>query len=228
MDQLVGVDQFEGPAPDGVHPDRGILLDGLVPQQLPRQQGYVIGGGEGLPVVKEAGAAGKMRVLQAQLFGPRVHALDEDLLRAAKLLGHGHGAVVGGDDGDALDHLTHAHLLACLEIDAAPAEGGCPRAGRYDVIRAEHARVHGLKEQQQGHDLGDAGGKAGVMGVLFIEDRPGLLLHQHGRWGRHRQERGGGLRKGPAGAEDQQHQDKTQHALHGIHLLHAGLLPAYV
>jgi hypothetical protein len=66
------------------------------------------------------------------------------------------------------------------------------------IVQSQTAVVNGLQHQQQRHDFGDAGGLQLVVGVLFIEDGAGFLLHQHRSGGVHRGRAADGL-----GGEDQ-------------------------
>ena len=115
----------------------------------------------------------------------------------------------------------HAHLLSGLQIDAAAAEGGRALAGGHDVVGGDGAALDGLDDQQQGHDLGHAGGKAGVAGVLLKEDRAGLLLHQHGGRRGHRQTsaRAGNGGGGGQSREQKQQQNNTHNTFHDGQLL---------
>ena len=131
-------------------------------------------------VLKEPGAVREVALGHAQLLRAAVHALDEDLLAAAEMLGHRHRAVVGRYHGDAFEHLVHAHLLALLQIDAASAEGGRPRAGRDGVFKADPAALNVLDDQQQRHHLCHARGGTALVRALLVEQFAGLLFHQHG------------------------------------------------
>ena len=51
------------------------------------------------------------------------------------------------------------------------------------LVQGEAAGVYGLHDQEQGHDLGDAGGLQLLVGVLLEEDGPRLLLHEQGGGG---------------------------------------------
>ena len=66
------------------------------------------------------------------------------------------------------------------------------------IVQSQTAVVNGLQHQQQRHAFGDAGGLQLVVGVLFIEDGAGFLLHQHRSGGVHRGRAADGL-----GGEDQ-------------------------
>ena len=120
-------------------------------------------------------------VIHAQLPGPLVHALHKGLFAAGDLLCQGHGAVVGGDHADGLEHLVHRHLFVLLQPDLAAAHGaGVGGGGDHGVI-AQLPAVNGLHGQQQRHDLGDTGGLPLGVFVLGEEDGARLLLHQQGR-----------------------------------------------
>ena len=83
VDKLVGIGKVKAAAADRIHPDGGVLLDSLVADELTGHDGHVPRGGVVLPVVKEPGAVGKVRVPEAQRLCPVVHLFDEGLLAAA-------------------------------------------------------------------------------------------------------------------------------------------------
>ncbi len=98
-------------------------------------------------------------------------------------------------------------------------------AGGGDVLlQRQLPRVQRLKDQQQGHDLGDAGGLQPGVGIVFVEDLPRLLFHEDG--GRGVNSKGGLLHgrdglSGQGGACQQKGnggQDR-QNFLHGGQLL---------
>ena len=140
----------------------------------------------------QAGAVEKVGVGHAQLGRTLVHAGDEGLLAARQMLRQGHGGVVGGDHSDTLQQLPHGELLPLLQIDlrAAHARGVGGDGDR--LIPADQAGVQGLEQQQQGHDLGDAGGLVLGVGVFFIEDDAGVPLHEQGGVGGQLAGEGGG------------------------------------
>ena len=185
--------------------------------ELARHERDVPRGGIVFVIVEEPRAVGKMRPLHAQRGGAAVHPLDKDLLGAAQVLRHRHGAVVGRDHGDAFEHLVDAHLLALLEIDAAPAERGRAGAGRDDVVERELAAFNILDDQQQRHHLCDARGHGTLVCALFIQELARLLFHQHGVWRGDfqivvAQRLGRDLRQG----QQKQRRQKTQHAFHPL------------
>ena len=132
-------------------------------------------------IVGQPRAVEKLRVFHAQFFRAVVHALGERLLGTGDVLCHGDGAVIGGVDGDALEHLVDAHLLALLEPDLAAAHGAGMGAGGHDVARIELAAVELLHDEQQRHDLRHAGGGQVLIGIFLIQHRAGRALHQDRR-----------------------------------------------
>ena len=60
-------------------------------------------------------------VIHAQLLGPLVHALHKGLLAAGDGLAQRHGAVVGADHANGLEHLIHRHLLVLFQPDLTSA-----------------------------------------------------------------------------------------------------------
>ena len=119
-------------------------------------------------IVGQPRAVEKLRVFHAQFFRAVVHALGERLLGTGDVLCHGDGAVIGGVDGDALEHLVDAHLLALFEPDLAAAHGAGMGAGGHDVARIELAAVELLHDEQQRHDLRHAGGGQVLVGIFLI------------------------------------------------------------
>ena len=138
----------------------------------------------------QAGAVLEHRVLHAQLRGPGVHFLHKGGLAARQVFRHGHRGVVARGHGDGLEHLVHGQLLSLLQEHlGAPHAGGVGGDGNHGVL-GETAAVQGFLDEQKGHDLGDAGGLQGFVGVLLIEDLPGGFLHKNGRLGGHLRSRG--------------------------------------
>ena len=119
-------------------------------------------------VVGQTRAVEKLRIVHAQLFCAVVHALGERLLGTGDVLGHGDGAVVGGVDGNALEHLVHAHLFALLEPDLAAAHRAGVGADGHDVARGELAAVELFHDEQQRHDLRHAGWGHVLVGVFLV------------------------------------------------------------
>ena len=160
----------------------------------------------GFRLVIQARAVDKVGVLHAQLHGPLVHPFHKGRLAAGHGFGQGCGAVVGRGDHHGFEHLVHGHLLALFQIDLAAALGCGGSAGRHRLVPGQPPLVQRLHDQQQRHDLGDAGGPQAFVAVLFIEDLPRGRVHQNGRRRRH-------LR--PGGPDRRQQGDRQAKACQG-------------
>ena len=179
--QLVGVHQGGGAAPEGVHPDGGVVPDvRMVQHQFPAHEGDIVGGGD-VALRRKAAGVFESGVLHAQLRRPLVHPLHEGLLTACQMLRQGHGTVVGGHHAHRLQHFVHRQLFPLLQPDLAAPHGTGVGGGDDGVLIAEGSAVDGLHHQQDGHDLGDAGRLQLGMLVLGVEDGAGFLFHQQRR-----------------------------------------------
>ena len=126
----------------------------------------------------------KMRSGHAQFRRFFVHHRDELLHRAADVLGHGIGGVVGGKD----DH----HFQTAFQrvggsrfIFQIRSLLGHRRFGkRHFIAERDFTLLHRVQRHKKGHQLGDAGGIAQTVGIDFIEDHTAVGVHEH---------RGGGV-----------------------------------
>ena len=168
FEQLVGVGEAEAAVAHGVHPDGGVVADARMGQQCAGHARDVARRRVVAGIVGQPRAVEKLRVFHAQFFRAVVHALGERLLGTGDVLCHGDGAVIGGVDGDALEHLVDAHLLALLEPDLAAAHGAGVGAGGHDIARGKLAAVELLHDEQQRHDLRHAGGGQVLVGIFLI------------------------------------------------------------
>ena len=222
--QLIGVGQTEGPIPHGIHPDGGEMGDvRMASQKLPGHEGDVVGAGavaRGIGPVVQTGAVDKVGVVHSQLPGPCVHPVHKGRLTAGQVLRHGTGAVIGGGDGNGFEHFRDGHLLSGLQKDLAAALCGCCLRGGDGILIAQGTGVNGLHNEQHGHDLGDAGGGQGLMGILFVKHRAGGHVHQYGAFGVYLQ----AFRPGPWGGGQCQKNgaNKRQQSFHP-HSLHPQL-----
>ena len=179
--QLVGVGQAELAVAHRVHPDGRVFFDLLMGQKLPGHDGDIPRRRQMLrrvlPVV-QAGTVDKMGVFHAQLRRAGVHFLHKGRLTARHMLRQRRGAVVGGADHHAFEHLVHAHLLAHLQIDLAAALGRSGLRGGHHVVPADAPAVQGLHDQQQRHDLRHRSRRQLFIRVFLIEYRSRRRVHQ--------------------------------------------------
>ena len=108
--QLIGIGQLELTAPDGVHPNGGVVPDFGVLDQGAAHDRDIMGAGQ-VARRGQAGAVDKTGVGHAKLGGPLVHLLHKALLAACQVLGQGHGGVIARHHRHGLEHVVHAHLL---------------------------------------------------------------------------------------------------------------------
>ena len=152
----------------------------MVQQQLPAHKGDIVGAGD-VSLRRQAGAVDKMGVRHAQLRGPPVHLLHEQLMYTGDLLRQRHRRVVAGGHAHRFQQLLHCDLFALRQIDLTAAHPGGRGTDCHHVVVADRAAVDGLHGQQQRHDLGDAGGLQLLMLVLREQHLPRGFLHQQRR-----------------------------------------------
>ena len=165
----------------------------------------------------KAGGVEEVGVVHPQLPGPLVHPFHKCLGAARQVLRQGHGTVVGGGNADGLEHILHAHPLVLLQPDLAASHRAGAGGGGDHVVIAQGPGVDGLHDQQDGHDLGNAGGLQGLVLVDGIEHLPGGFFHQQAGPRLHRQ----ALRPG----RDRQNGQRRQGQQAGNDLFHTIFLP---
>ena len=150
----------------------------------------------------------------AQLPGGLVHPLDKGLLAARDIFRHDDAAGAGRGDQDQLEQGVHRHrgpggqghrggiVLGILRFL------GVFGANGHQGVQGEVAGLQLLKDKVGRHDLGHGGGDPHGVGILFIEDLAGIVVHDDG---------GGGsdvrlfrLRSGHSCRTQQQREDQNQ------------------
>ena len=187
--QAVGVVELPGLAHvggGGVVPAGGDdLPEGRVGHGLLGHAVDIPGGGV-VVVVVEAVGIDEMGACHAQLLRPLVHPLHEGGDVPGHSDGQGVGRLVGGGQHQAVEQVVDGDLLPGEKAGG----GGIIGHVRQSLRRDGHHRIHGqlspadgLQGQQTGHDLGDAGGVAGLVGVLLVEDLLGVQVDEQGGFG---------------------------------------------
>ena len=201
---------------DGIGVRRDDLPEGGVGHALLGHEIDILGGGVMVGVVQAVGVY-KVGALHAQLLGALVHLLHEGGDVAA--YGHGQdvGRLVGRVDHQAVEQVLNGDLLSGYDVGGGGVVRDVCQGGG---VHSDHG-VHGeispadrLNGQQSGHDLGDAGRVAHLVGVHLMEDLVGIHVDEEG---------GGGLqgngfnarvlhrlgrRKGQGGEEGQSQQKR--------------------
>ena len=183
----------------------------MVQDELPAHEGDVVGAGD-VARGREAGGVDEGGVVHAQLRRPLVHPGHEGVGTAGQVLGQGHGAVVGRDHAHRLEHILHRELFILLQPDLTAPHGAGVGAGGDQVVVGQSAGVDGLHGQEDGHDLGDAGGLQLLVLVDGVEHFPGGLLHQEAGLALHRKLRRS--RRGRGYREYHQRQQDCEKSFH--------------
>ena len=138
--------------------------------------------------VVQAVGVDKVGARHAQLLGPLVHALH----KGGGVPADGHsqdvGCLVGRGNQQAVEQVLHRDDLPGLEVGGGGvigdvSQGGCVHSDFGGQIQLTPA--HGLQGEQGGHDLGDAGGVALLIGVLVVEDLVRVQVDEQGGLGIH-------------------------------------------
>ena len=162
--------------------------------QLAAHEGNVPGAGY-MALRRQARGIYKVGVPHTQLHGTVVHLLDKQLCDSGHLLRQGHGCVVAAGDAYGLQKLLHADLLSLGQIHLAAAHRGGIGADGDHILIFQLPSVHGLHDQQERHDLGDAGRLQLLMLILGKKHLPGLLFHEQCGLGLHGQLHGMGRQR---------------------------------
>ena len=145
-------------------------------------RGVVVG------VVQTVGV-GKVGARHAQLLGSLVHAIHKGGDVPADGHGQDVGRLVGRGDQQAVEQVLHRDDLPGLEVGGGGVIGDVSQGGRVHSDfggQVQLTPAHGLQSEQGGHDLGDAGGVALLVGVLVVEDLVRVQVDEQGGRGVHR------------------------------------------
>ena len=137
-------------------------------------------------VVVQAMGIVEMGAGAAQLPGPLVHQLDKGGYVAAHGLGQDVGRLVGGGEEKTVHQVLHRDDLPRLQVGGGAVGGEVELGGaahRDHLILGQLAPVDGLRHQQGGHHLCDAGRVGLLPGSLLVEDLTVIGVHQNGMAG---------------------------------------------
>ncbi len=158
---------------------QGDLAQHLVGEEGPADHGQVIGRGI-MILVRQAVRVDEMGVQAAQLPGPLIHDVREDLpVRGARdVLRHRIAHLIGGADQDGVQALLHGQFLPHVHGDVAAVPGRVEDS----IVGKCHDLIHlaALRGNQGGEDLGGAGGVFPLVDIFGVKDGASLELHQNG------------------------------------------------
>ena len=149
-------------------------------QRLAGDQIHLVGRGVVVLVGQSVGI-GKVGVGTAQLRGALVHQLHKGADAAGDAVGNDVAGLIGAVDHRAVEQVLIAHDLAGANVGGAgvgiePLE--TVLLCRDHFLQRDLAALDGLDRQQHGHDLGQAGRGALLVGVEGIEQSSGVHIGQ--------------------------------------------------
>ena len=148
-------------------------------QHLPAHSRHIPRRGQ-MPFTVQPAGVFKVGPVHAKGRGLLVHHRDKRALASAHILGHRHCGVVGAGYTDRLEHVVQRHLLAGFQPDLTAAHAVGMFRHRHRILPADLAGLHRFKGQQQRHHLGDGSDRPLFVGILLIQHRTGILIHQDG------------------------------------------------
>jgi hypothetical protein len=159
---------------EGADADGAVAEDVGFRHELAGEEGEIAGRGEvavgDLAVIRgEAVRGAKDGVFHAEPLSAGVHAGDEGLATAGDLC-EGVGGVVGGLDHEGEQQFFDAEGFARGEIDLGAAHGLVGGGGGDGGVEADLAGGEGVVHDEEGHELGDAGGRRHGVGVFLVQN----------------------------------------------------------
>ena len=148
-----------------------------MPYHLAREPRHIVRGGV-VALRGQAGGVDVAGIVHAQLGGAAVHRRHHALLRAVQVLAQRDRGIVGAAHYDRLEQLAQLVGGARVQQRLRAAHAARARAGRHVVVQRAAPVLYRLQYQQYGHELGHAGHRTALRGVLLIYHAPGGRLHQ--------------------------------------------------
>ena len=166
---------------DGVHPDRRIIMDlRIVIDQLSGHDGDVPGRSHMSPGFCQAAAVFEMSVGHAQALSPLIHHIHKRLFVSGYVFCHGYAGIVPRGNDDTFDQCLHSLYFSLFQKNLGSPHGFCVGAGRNLVCHGDPAAFQGIKDQDQRHDLGDAGRASLLVWIFLIDHLTGGGFHEDG------------------------------------------------
>ena len=147
--------------------------------QLPAHNRHVPGTGHMGGGIRQPTAVLKIRLLHPQARGPLIHHADKFRFTSRYVFCHGDAGIIAGSDHDALDQGFHRLDFPFLQKHLGTAHGFGISAGYHLVGHLNLPALQGVENQDQRHDLGDAGGTPLFIPVFLVNNLPGGCLHQN-------------------------------------------------
>ena len=150
---------------------------GVVVDDVAGEQRHVPGRGV-VVVAGQPGGVLEVGVVQPQAGGVLVHHVGEGRLAPGQVLGHRHAGVVAGGDDDPVEQVADGDLGVHLDDHLGTPRAPGVLAHPHHVVQADVAAVQLALDQVGGHQLGQAGRRQPLIGVV-LDDHPAAVgIHQ--------------------------------------------------
>ena len=116
--------------------------------------------------------------------GPLIHLLHELPLSPGYVLCHGHRSIVAGSHYNTLDHSLNRLHLSLFQKHLGSSHRLGIGAGYHFIRHLNLPGINGIKNQNQCHNLGNAGRTALSVCILLINHLAGGCFHKHCAGGR--------------------------------------------
>ena len=131
--------------------------------------------------VRFAPRVGEMRMRHAEFVRAFVHHISEMIFRAADTLGQCHRRVVSRLDQESAQEVLDSHVAVdreerCGAVRVRSALSPGLLGHLEDIVQVEAAFLQLAKNDFRGEQLGRRSGRRGLIGVLLIKDRAGVIV----------------------------------------------------
>ena len=131
-------------------------------------------------ILCKAAAVHKVGSCHPQTFGTFIHLLYKGLLCTGNILRHGYRSIISRCDHNALNQCFHRLRLPFLQKNLGAAHRLGMSAGNHLIGKLDFPLCQGIKNQDQRHDLCNAGRTSFVIRPFFIYDLSRRCLHENG------------------------------------------------
>ena len=146
--------------------------------QLPRHDSNIPGCSKMFRRLRQTTAVHKVRACHSKSLCPLIHTLDKCSLRTRYVFRHSYRCIVAGGNDNALDQCFYRLNFPLLQKHLGTTHGFCVSTGHHLIIQPYFSCIDGIKDQNQRHNLGNAGRTSPLIRILFVNDLSCRSLHQ--------------------------------------------------
>ena len=161
-----------------LHPDGSVIVNpGIAVNQFPAHNSHIssagyMGGGIRQPAAVLKIGAGHSKPLRALVHHPH-----ELRFASRYIFRHSHRGIISGSYYDAFNQRFYGLNLSLLQKYLGSSHGFGVGAGYNGIRHLNFPALQGIKNQDQGHDLGNAGRTSFFISVVFINYLTCRSLH---------------------------------------------------